>query len=204
MSRVGQHRYKGIKEMKPALETPRRKSIRLKDFDYSQAGGYYVTLVTFQRENLFGEVAGGEMHVNALGRIVQECWDEIPVHFPNVTMDAFMVMPNHVHGIIFIHGDNPISVGAQHIIPVGARHVSPLQKPTHPPRGFKPGSVGAVVASFKSSVSRCAGTELNSGNIWQRNYYEHVIRDQGDYERIVAYILGNPVNWDQDEENLTI
>jgi REP element-mobilizing transposase RayT len=87
---------------------------------------------------------------------------------------------------------------------IPSRHVSPLQKPTHPPRGFKPGSIGAVVASYKSSVSRRARIEINSGSIWQRNYYEHVIRDHGDYKRIGAYILGNPVNWDQDEENLRI
>ena len=84
---------------------------------------------------------------------------------------------------------------------VGARHVSPLQKPTYPPRGFKPGSVGAIVASFKSAVSHRAGGELDSGNIWQRNYYEHIIRDNVDYNRIAGYILDNPLNWDQDEEN---
>jgi REP element-mobilizing transposase RayT len=158
-----------------------RHSIRLKGYDYSQAGGYYVTIVTLWRECLFGEVLGGEMRVNALGMIAQECWGEIPVHFPNVDVDAFAVMPNHVHGIIFIHENK--------------------QKPSYPPRGFKPGSVGAIVASFKSAVTRRAGRELNSGNIWQRNFYEHILRDQADYERIAGYILDSPANWDQDEEN---
>jgi REP element-mobilizing transposase RayT len=77
----------------------------------------------------------------------------------------------------------------------------PLSKPTQLPRGFKPGSLGAIVASFKSSVSRRAGKELNSGIIWQRNFYKHIIRDEIDYERIAGYILSNPANWDQDEEN---
>jgi len=145
------------------------------------------------------------MRVNALGIIVQECWDEIPVHFPNMDVDAFVVMPNHLHGIIFIHENNWAAtnslppVGARHVCPVG--YVSPLQEPSYPPRGFKPGSVGAVVASFKSAVTRRAGRELDLGNIWQRNYYEHILRGQADYERITGYILDNPVNWDRDEEN---
>jgi REP element-mobilizing transposase RayT len=80
-----------------------RRSIRLKGYDYSQAGGYYVTIVSLWRESLFGDILNGGMQVNALGRIVQECWEEIPSHFPNVAVDAFIVMPNHVHGIIFIH-----------------------------------------------------------------------------------------------------
>ena len=182
-----------------------RKSIRLKGYDYSQAGGYYITMVTLWRECLFGEVVGGEIRVNALGMIAQECWDEIPVHFPNMDVDAFVVMPNHLHGIIFIHENNWVAtnslppVGARHVCPVG--YVSPLQEPSYPPRGFKPGSVGAVVASFKSAVTRRAGRELDLGNIWKRNYYEHILRSQADYERIAGYILDNPVNWDQDEEN---
>jgi len=108
-----------------------RKSICLKGYDYSQAGGYFVTIVSYGRELLFGEVVSGEMRVNTLGKIVQECWGKIPVHFPNVEMDAFVVMPNHVHGIIFIHENNRAamnllpSVGARHILP--ERYVSPLR-----------------------------------------------------------------------------
>jgi REP element-mobilizing transposase RayT len=94
-------------------EQPGRRSIRLKGYDYSQAGGYFVTIVSFGREYLFGELLGGEIplrgtgvRVNALGRIVQTCWSETPAHFPNVVLDAFVVMPNHFHGIIFIHENN--------------------------------------------------------------------------------------------------
>jgi hypothetical protein len=82
-----------------------RHSIRLKGYDYSQAGGYFVTIVTFGRKCLFGEVVGGGMQVNALGRLVQECWDEIPAHFTHTEVDAFGIMPNHVHGILFIFDD---------------------------------------------------------------------------------------------------
>jgi hypothetical protein len=110
-----------------AAEQSGRRSIRLKGFDYplrgrcSQAGGYYVTIVTYGRDCLFGEVVSGGMRVDALGMIAQECWGEIPVHFPNVDVDVFVVMPNHVHGIIFIHELN--RAGTDTLPPVGARHI---------------------------------------------------------------------------------
>lgn len=97
---------------RPFDNTQDRRSIRLKGYDYSQAGGYYVTIVTLWREYLFGEVVGGETRLNALGRIVQECWDEIPVHFPNVDVDAFVVMPNHIHEIIVIHNNDRAGTNA--------------------------------------------------------------------------------------------
>jgi REP element-mobilizing transposase RayT len=171
-----------------------RRSIRLKGYDYSQAGGYYVTIVSLWRECLFGEVVDGGMRVNALGKIVQDCWEEIPVHFPNVVVDMFVVMPNHVHGIIIHEKEFSVVVGAQHAAPLHA----PQQGMTP---NVRPGSLRAIVRSFKSAVTRRAGRELNSANIWQRNYYEHIIRDQADYERIAGYILANPVNWNDDEEN---
>ncbi|HCR70703.1 MAG TPA: hypothetical protein DIW23_04600, partial [Anaerolineae bacterium] len=80
-----------------------RRSIRLKDYDYSQAGAYYVTIVTWHREFLFGEIVNGEMKLNERGKIVKECWHEIPNHFENVQLGAFVIMPNHVHGIIVIY-----------------------------------------------------------------------------------------------------
>ena len=167
-----------------------RKSIRLKGYDYSQAGGYYVTIVTLWRECLFGEVVDGGMGINALGKIVQECWDEIPVHFPNVSMDAFMVMPNHVHGIVLIQDD----AGRGTIYRAPTLTIEQFGKPTVR-------SLPTIVRTFKAAVTRRAGRELNSGNIWQKNYYEHIIRDNNDYERIAGYILANQANWNDDEEN---
>ena len=181
-----------------------RRSIRLKGYDYTRAGGYFVTVVTFQQECLFGEIGNGEMRINALGRIVVECWRAIPEHFPNADVDAFVVMPNHVHGIVFIHENDGRTVASPSA--VRAQHAAPLHAPLHEPlRGMtqnvKPGSLGAIVRSFKSAVTRRAGRELDSANIWQRNYYEHIVRNDREYERIAGYILANPVNWNKDGEN---
>ncbi len=84
----------------------KRKSIRLKEFDYSQPGAYFVTICTRDREHIFGEIVDGEMRLNANGQIVEECWETLPSHYPNMELDAFIVMPNHVHGIIVIHDDD--------------------------------------------------------------------------------------------------
>ncbi len=109
-------------------------------------------------------------------------------------------MPNHVHGILFIRDKDLGIVGAQHILPaLWDAAPLPLRRIT---TNVKPASLGAIVRSFKSAVSRRATIELNSGFIWQRNFYEHIIRDGSDYERIFSYILNNPANWDQDKENI--
>jgi putative transposase len=176
-----------------------RRSIRLQKYDYAQPGGYYITIVTFQRDLLFG-VVNEEMKLNDHGRVVDECWCAIPEHFSNVELGVYVIMPNHVHGIIVINDENGKATNSSPF--VGARHASPLPK-TQPPRGAQPKSVGAIVGSFKSAVTRRLGREYNITNIWQRNYYEHVIRDQEDWERNHDYIESNPAMWENDEENPT-
>ena len=94
-----------------------RRSIRLKEYDYTQPGAYFVTVCTWRRENLFGEVVDRDVRLNEKGHIVVECWNGIPEHFPGVELDAFVLMPNHIHGIIVIVG-NDVVVGATHIVPV--------------------------------------------------------------------------------------
>jgi putative transposase len=164
-----------------------RRSIRLKGYDYAQPGGYFVTIVTNQRECLFGEIIDKEMRLNPYGRVVEECWGSICEHFQNVELGAFIVMPNHIHGIIFIRGAGEI----------GARHASPL--PSH---GTSPRSLGTIVGSFKSAVTRRLGREFRKANIWQRNYYEHVIRNETEWDKIHRYIESNPAKWESDQENL--
>ena len=153
--------------MKLDPQTHHRTSIRLEGYDYSQAGGYFLTIVTFRREHIFGEVTGGEMRVNALGRLVQAYWDAIPAHFPNTTMDAFVIMPNHVHGILFVHD---VSTRRGTIYRAPTTTIEKFGKPTV-------GSLSTIIRTFKSSVTRRAGREMNTSNIWQRNYYEHILRD---------------------------
>jgi len=168
-----------------------RKSIRLKGYDYTKAGAYYVTIVAYQRECLFGEIMNGEMLLNEFGNIANECWCSIPEHFPHVELGAYVVMPNHIHGIIVINDP---------VYPVGATHASPLRD-TSKPHGPIPGSLGAIVGSFKSAVTRRIRGESDIYGVWQRNYFEHIIRNDVDFQRITEYIKFNPKNWDNDDEN---
>jgi putative transposase len=171
-----------------------RRSIRLRGYNYAQAGAYFVTVCTQNRDCLFGEVMNGEVRLNSFGRIVAECWNAISKHFPNVELDESVVMPNHVHGILVIVDTR-----------VGAQHAAPLQRRVD--RGGRvnvtPGSLGAIIRSFKSAVTKCINELPNTliSNPWQRNYYEHIIRNERDLERIRQYILDNPADWDKDEYN---
>jgi REP element-mobilizing transposase RayT len=177
-----------------------RRSIRLRGYDYTQAGVYFCTIVTRSRECLFGDVVDSEMRVNALGQMVAECWDALPAHFANVELDAFVITPNHVHGIIVIAGDgDTVHVGAQD---VRATHASPLRDPERP-RGPKRKSVGAIIGSFKSAATkRINEMRATAGApVWHRNYHEHIIRNEKSLHAIRDYIAGNPANWVSDEEN---
>ncbi|HLO16706.1 MAG TPA: transposase [Anaerolineales bacterium] len=170
-----------------------RHSIRLTNYDYAQPGGYFITIVTYQRALLFGKIVNTEMQLNDFGKIADECWRAIPNHFLNVELGAYVIMPNHVHGIIVIH-ENRMTMNSSSS--VGARHASPL-----PPRGVKPQSIGVIVGSFKSAVTKRIGHEFNITDIWQRNYYEHVIRNEKDLQNKTDYIEANLMLWDQDDEN---
>jgi REP element-mobilizing transposase RayT len=168
-----------------------RRSIRLAGYDYASEGGYYVTIVTQGRACLFGEVVDGEMRLNDFGRIVHEEWYRTAKLRPNVEIleDEFVVMPNHVHGIVWIEDDGRGR---------GDRPVAPTK-----PIGPTPKSIGSFVGGFKSSVTkRINALRYTPGApIWQRNYYEHIINSEKDYENIVNYIDSNPLQWELDKEN---
>ena len=186
-----------------------RRSIRLKDYDYTQHGAYFVTICAHERRRVFGNIVAGDMVLNAWGRVVQSCWDKIPAHFPMVELDAFVVMPNHVHGIIVIvdigvratHGSPvhgaPVHGAIGHRAPV---HGSPVL--THPtqPNGPKPNSLGAIIGQFKSAVTRRINRLSGAPGhpVWQRNYYEHIVRSEESLNAIRAYIADNPAKWAQD------
>jgi REP element-mobilizing transposase RayT len=178
-------------------ETHHRRSIRLKGYDYTHAGAYFITIVTQGRECLFGEIVDGEMRVNEYGQIVRDEWMKTRILRPQVILDEFVVMPNHIHGIICVEDD---TVGAQH-------RCAPTMS-TIPPRGVTPnnvvpGSLGAIIRAFKSAVTKQINDRRGTpgATVWQRNYYEHIIRNDHSLQRIREYILTNPLRWHLDVEN---
>ena len=157
-----------------------------------------MTIVTYQRDCLFGEIVNQEMILNEYGRIADKCWRAIPEHFPNVELGAHVVMPNHVHGIIVIIDNDRADAVAS------ARRGTIYRAPTENIEQFrKPvkGSLPTIVRTYKAAVTRRIGRELNATGIWQRNYYEHIIRDEKDLQNKTDYIEANPSLWDEDDNN---
>jgi REP element-mobilizing transposase RayT len=175
-----------------------RRSIRLRDYDYSQVGAYFVTVCTHNRTCLFGDVVDGEMVTNDAGRIVQAIWKALPLHYPGVALDEFVIMPKHVHGIIVLDS----GVGAQFIAPLGsggainrALTTDALSASDRPP------TLGDIVRGFKARSTRLLRRDRGYQRVWQRNYYEHVLRDKGSLSRVREYISNNPLHWAFDREN---
>ena len=168
-----------------------RHSIRLKGYDYSSPGGYFVTLVTQGRKCIFGEIRNGVMNVNPFGEIAREEWFRSADIRKEICLfeEEFVVMPNHIHGIVWITD-------------VGTTGRSPLLR-GNSPRGPMPKSIGAFIGGYKVSVAkRINALRGTTGQaVWQRNYYEHILRDEIDYKRVYEYILYNPLRWGDDEEN---
>jgi REP element-mobilizing transposase RayT len=170
-------------------ENHQRRSIRLKEYDYSQEGAYFVTICTHKKVCILSEITNGEMRLNKYGNVVIKCWLEVPHHFPNVEIDTFVVMPNHFHGILVIHDcrgevTSPTPKGAE---------TAPLRRYT----------LGQIMAYFKYQTTKSINQICHTPGtrLWQRNYYEHVIRNEHDLNDIRQYILDNPVKWDMDENN---
>ena len=178
--------------MKYNPDTNHRRSIRLKGYDYSQEGAYFVTICTHNRECMFGKILDGEMRINEWGTIVEHCWLEIPEHYPNVSLDEFVIMPNHVHGVIILN-ENISMIGANI---VGAKDFSPL----HNNRPFGTSrTIGSIVRGFKIGVTKWFRKNTCIYTVWQRNYYEHIIRNEIELNKIREYILNNSLNWEIDE-----
>ena len=194
-----------------------RHSIRLKDYDYSQAGAYFVTICSWQREYLFGEIVNCEMVLNDMGRVVESVWCQLPEHFTNIHLDEYMIMPNHFHGILHINE----FVGVVGVVGVvGAKQGSSalpafdlcgnlgkageaLALPLHHLRGSASGSLCSIVQNFKSVSTRKINRLRNNPGcpVWQRNYYERVIRNEDELSRAREYIVNNPMKWELDKEN---
>lgn len=160
-----------------APELPRRKNPRLFGFDYSEPGMYFVTPCVHQHQNRFGNVIDGAMHPNPAGRMVMDTWHQIPRIFPQVVLDAWVLMPNHFHGILMLDPE-----------PVGRKS-----------------TLGEVMKWFKSVTTKRYGNGVRNdgwppfdGHLWQRNYYDHVVRNDADLDRVRTYIEHNPAAWNSD------
>lgn len=181
--------------------TCHHRSTRLKEYDYTQAGAYYVSSNTQKRLPMFGNIVDGEMVLNDAGRMVQAVWEEIPAHYPGVEIDEFIVMPDHIHGIVILVESGP-SARPQS----GPRTCLGEQGPEEPAGEVAQIlSLPDVMQRFKSLTTKryIDGVKQHGwppfpGKLWQRSYYEHIVRNEKDLNRIREYILQNPLKWGLD------
>ena len=176
-------------------DLPARRSIRLPNHDYSQIGQYFITLCACEMRSLFGKIANGAVLLNVIGRIALDCWLEIPQHFAHVELDAFVLMPNHLHGILTIRRSDATrsrgSIEDGHGCPVPLQlSVERFQRPSV-------GAIPTIIRSYKQSVTYLARRRLTKPSlaIWQSNYYERVLRDGKEFAQATRYILENPTKW---------
>ena len=146
-----------------------RKSPRLKGYDYSREGAYFITICTHNRVHLFGHIADDEMHLSPVGEIAVARWDAIPDHYPDVDLDTFIVMPNHVHGILLLTGKSDFKT-----------------------------VLGRVINGYKGAVTAGVCRQHLGIIVWQSRYHDHIIRGETDLNRIRQYVLTNPARWQED------
>jgi REP element-mobilizing transposase RayT len=165
----------------------------MQHFDYSEANGFFITINTFQKELVLATIRDSELHLNKAGLFVEETWESLGERFPTILLDSFLVMPNHVHGVLFLGASGADGKRAAN----EEGRASPARTKDAPP------GLGTVVGAFKSiSAIGCNRILGTSGRpFWHRNYCEHVVRSQADLDRIRQYIANNPANWAEDEEN---
>jgi len=244
--------------MKDSSQYHHRGSTRLPGYDYSKKGLYFITICTHEKMPAFGFIENAIMHLNDAGRVAKKCWLDIPVHYPNVVLHDFIIMPDHIHGIVELvnngrdrqHGrivGHTGMVGGQNIEPVwlgvggvpdncmrsdvrvqnnvvgvqnnvvgvqnnvvGVQNFEPLRSEPQPPSQCRqhpknhkqhenqkiiPRSVGSIIRGYKIGVTKWFRENQMGSRIWQRNYYEHIIRDDQSYDRISKYIIDNPCKW---------
>lgn len=185
-------------------------SARAAWWDYSSNAPYFVTICTHHRIHYFGKVVDGAMQLSDIGKFAQQCWYEIPLHFPFAILDEFVVMPNHIHGIIIINKSDPIShpaVQTQNLasphIPKETQDFVSLTNDHKPKNQFGPQSknLASIIRGFKIGVTKSARL-TNPNFAWQTRYHDHIIRDQKAYQNISNYIRNNPSNWEKDKFHL--
>jgi putative transposase len=186
--------------MKYDPEKHHRRSIRLKGYDYSSAGSYFITICTYERECLFGDIFDGEMQLNQYGQIIAEEWQRSSVIRQEIELDLWVVMPNHFHGIVIIT-DNVGANGRSPLPSPMQSDRSPLPNRSFPQPSMRPKSLSSLVAGFKSATTKRINIARNSPSspVWQRNYYEHIIRDESSFQKIRQHIQMNPIAWEVDQ-----
>jgi REP element-mobilizing transposase RayT len=172
-----------------------RRSIRLKGYDYAQQGAYFVTICTYQRQCWFGEILDGRMYLNQIGNVVTQEWVRSSQIRQEIELDTWVIMPNHIHGIVLITEINNL----------GAQSLTPLHTPTLSPEPLhrQSRSLSTFIAGFKASVTKQINIIRQAPGIpmWQRNYHESIIRDEESLHTIRQYIINNPQSWTDDPEN---
>jgi REP element-mobilizing transposase RayT len=173
-------------------------SARWATWDYASNAAYFITICAAHREHYFGEVVDGAMVLTPIGQAAQDCWNEIPAHFPFVLLDAFVVMPNHTHGILVI--DKP-DVETQNLAsPFQTQNLASLHAslPSSPNKfGPQSRNLASIVRGYKIGVTKFAH-QNNLSFAWQERYHDHVIRNDDEYQRIHQYIIDNPQKWSDD------
>ena len=205
--------------MKNNLQIHHRKSIRLRGYDYSREGLYFITICCHNRVNLFGKIIKNDdllnpkrqMILNNAGKIANECWMQIPEHFPNVILHEHIIMPNHIHGIIELMGplDNNVmgfqNAGVQNagVQNAGVQNFEPQPASTTPQRNeyqkIIPRSIGSIIRGYKIGVTKWMRKNSTTKTVWQRNFYEIIIRNEQAYQNICKYITSNPEKWKEDK-----
>ncbi|PAX57107.1 transposase [Brunnivagina elsteri] len=188
----------------------RIESTRLANHDYTANGWYFVTICIKDCLPYFGQVISGQVKLSEIGEIAQKCWIEIPNHFEHTQIDGYVIMPNHLHGIIII--DKPLSQNVETLQCNVSTQFNTIQQDTQcniTQRQFmsqispKSGSLSAIARSYKSAVTRWCRQNNHDNFAWQSRFYEHIIRADGSLDRIREYIINNPLKWDADQNNLT-
>ena len=167
-----------------------RQSRRFKNYDYSQDGYYFVTICTENKTEYFGKIINGKMVLNECGEIVNQCWLEIPKHFLDISLDEYIIMPNYIHGMIVIA--TPMVVGAQNFVP--------LQQRENKFQHIVPRSLGSIIRGFKIGVTKWCN-QNNCDFVWQKSFYDRIIRNEKELDKIRKYMFENPLKWELDKNN---
>jgi len=200
-------------------------SARLQNWDYRWNGHYFITICTQNRETYFGEIENGKMELHSVGVIADILWHEIKNHAKNVRLDEFVVMPNHIHGVLILNNDvvnkninvmnDNINVETGHAVAVETGHALSLRQRQPSERGNEPeprtigqqrfrnigkNSISSIIGSYKSAVTKHAH-RLGYDIAWQTRFYDHIIRDEKSYKNIQNYIIDNPIKWNEDKFN---